>query len=76
MLNSDERRLAEAVRDACLNAARDAAEDAGMSGLCWEGRFEAALDAIRALRVDDLHGQPANLNAGAESVPPGGPARE
>lgn len=76
VLSSDERRLAESVRDACLNAARDAAEDAGISGLCWEGRLEAALDAIRALRVDDLLKQSATGNAGTESVPPGGGSRE
>ena len=41
-------RLATDVRDACLNAARAAYENAGISGLCEEGRWECALDAIRA----------------------------
>jgi hypothetical protein len=39
--------LAEAVRAACLNAALEAYEDAGIRGLCAEGRWEAALAAIR-----------------------------
>lgn len=43
------RRMAEAVRDACLNAARQAYENAGISGLCEEGRWECAVDAIRSL---------------------------
>jgi hypothetical protein len=45
--------LAEKVRAACLNAALGAYEDAGVSGLCAEGRWEAALAAIRHL---DLSG--------------------
>jgi len=45
-------RLATEVRDACLNAARAAYENAGISGLCEEGRWECALDAIRALDLD------------------------
>jgi hypothetical protein len=43
------RRLAEAVREACLNAARQAYENAGISGLCEEGRWECAVAAIRSL---------------------------
>jgi hypothetical protein len=39
--------LAEAVRAVCLNAALEAYEDAGIRGLCAEGRWEAALAAIR-----------------------------
>ncbi len=39
--------LIEAVRAACLNAALAAYEDAGIRGLCAEGRWEAALAAIR-----------------------------
>jgi hypothetical protein len=45
--------LAEAVRAACLKAAIQAYEDAGISGLCAEGRWEAALAAMRQV---DLSG--------------------
>lgn len=48
------RRLAEAVRQACLNAARAGYENAGISGLCEEGRWECAVDAIRALDLDTV----------------------
>ena len=37
----------ETVRAACLHAALAAYEDAGIRGLCAEGRWEAALAAIR-----------------------------
>ena len=39
--------LAEAVRDACLRAALQAYENAGISGLCGEGRWEMAVQALR-----------------------------
>jgi hypothetical protein len=47
-----QRRLAEAVRAACVRAALDAHEDAGVRGLCQEGRWEAAIEAIRCLDLD------------------------
>lgn len=47
-------RLAEAVRQACLEAAREAYEQAALAGLCHEGAVEASLDAIRALKLDGL----------------------
>jgi hypothetical protein len=39
--------VVETVRTACLKAALAAYEDAGIRGLCAEGRWEAALAAIR-----------------------------
>ena len=41
--------LADIVRCACLDAATLAYEDAGIRGLCAEGRWEAAVTAIRQL---------------------------
>ena len=46
------RRLAEMVREACLKAARDAYENAGISGLCEEGRWECAVNAIQSLDIE------------------------
>ena len=46
--------MAEAVRQACLAAALQAYEDAGLSGLCHEGRWECAVDAIRAMPLRPL----------------------
>ncbi len=40
---------AKKIREACLAALLGAYEDAGMQGLCAEGRWEAAVDALRML---------------------------
>ena len=50
----DAAELAGAVRAACLRAAAAAYEDAGIQGLCEEGRWEAALGAIRSLDLRPL----------------------
>ena len=47
----DSRDRAEAVRGALIEAALTAYEDAGLSGLCAEGRWEAAVAAMRSLDV-------------------------
>lgn len=54
MNDAERKRLAEAVRRACLEAARKGYEDAAVSGLCHEGAVELSLDAIRALDVTSL----------------------
>lgn len=48
-MEQHELQLAEAVRRAVVEALLEAYEDAGMSGLCGEGRFEVAVDAARSL---------------------------
>jgi hypothetical protein len=45
---------AEAVQQACIAAALQAYEDAGVSGLCHEGRWEYAVDAMRGLPLRPL----------------------
>jgi hypothetical protein len=47
---------AEAVRRACIEAALAAYEDAGISGLCAEGRWEAAVSAMQSLDLKRLPG--------------------
>ncbi len=49
-----ERKLAETIRNACLESARHAYNNAKLSGLCEEGGIEVALDAIRALDIQSL----------------------
>ncbi|MGA7800694.1 MAG: acetyltransferase [Gammaproteobacteria bacterium] len=51
-----QRRLAALVRDACVQAALDAYEQAGISGLCHEGAWECAVGAMRSLDLDALLG--------------------
>lgn len=41
----------DAIREALIRTALDAYEDAGIRGLCAEGRWEVALDAMRSLDV-------------------------
>jgi hypothetical protein len=41
--------LVEAVRRRCLETAVAAYEDAGLQGLCADGRWEAAIGAMRSL---------------------------
>lgn len=62
-------RLAEAVRQACLEAAREAYEQAALAGLCHEGAVEASLDAIRALKLEGLlAGGGKNSGAGSSKA--------
>jgi hypothetical protein len=54
------RLLAEAVRDACVRAALDGYEQAGMSGLCAEGRWEMAVDSMSSLDLAAVLSAQAN----------------
>lgn len=57
--------LAERVRAACLAAALDAYEEAGIRGLCAEGRWEVALEAVRQLDLQRLADPPRPAEAQA-----------
>lgn len=46
---AERRQLAQAVRDACVQAARDGYQNAAIAGLCHEGAWEAAISAIQML---------------------------
>jgi hypothetical protein len=48
------RDLAERVRDLCRETAVRAYEEAATAGLCHEGAWEAAMDAVRALDLEGL----------------------
>jgi len=63
-------RLLEAARQACLETAAAAYEDAGLSGLCAEGRWECALDAIRMLDLQAI------VNAAGPAQTASMPSRE
>lgn len=54
MTEARDRRLAERVRAACIDAALAGYEDAAISGLCGEGACEAAISAIRRLDLERL----------------------
>src|SRR5688500_9833303 len=62
---------ADAIRHALLHAALTAYEDAGLSGLCAEGRWEAAVDAMRGLELSPIAASPApttDLTAGIARI--------
>ena len=50
----DAEQLAEAIRTACLQAAAAAYENAGLQGLCDEGRWEAAIGALQSLDLNTI----------------------
>ena len=51
---AQQHRIANAVQSICIETAIRAYEDAGLSGLCQEGRWECAIDAMRGLNLPDL----------------------
>jgi hypothetical protein len=46
--------LAKRIRDACVEAVLEAYDDAGVQGLCAEGRWEATVGALRTLDLATL----------------------
>ena len=59
-LSADSRKVAERTQRALIEIALRAYEDAGLSGLCAEGRWEAALGAIRDADVGQVVGVDGN----------------
>jgi len=62
---NDYQKLAKAVRTACLEAALRAYEEAGISGLCHEGRWEYAVQAIQGVDLGALVKQAGSPNRNA-----------
>jgi hypothetical protein len=54
MATPDALRIAAAVRQACVLAALEGYERAQIAGLCREGAWEAAVDAMRMLDLTRL----------------------
>ena len=53
-MSGRDRQLAERVRAACVHAVLTAYEDAGLSGLCAEGRWEYTVGVLRQLDLEPL----------------------
>ncbi|HLR31084.1 MAG TPA: hypothetical protein VK074_01250 [Fodinibius sp.] len=47
-------RVAQEIRKACIEAAREGFRDASMSGLCTEGAMEAAIGAMQSLDLESI----------------------
>jgi hypothetical protein len=53
-MRTDLTRLADELRAACVRTVLSAYEDAGISGLCAEGRIEYAVDALRQVDLERI----------------------
>jgi len=47
-------RVAQEIRKACIEAAREGFGDASMSGLCTDGAMEAAIGAMQSLDLESI----------------------
>lgn len=47
-------RIAEAVRERCIDEMRKGFEEGGISGLCIEGRLDLAIDRLRSLNLEPI----------------------
>jgi hypothetical protein len=56
-METDPRKVAEQVRGALVGAALAAYEDAAIRGLCCEGAWEVAIDAMRDLDLSRVVAQ-------------------
>jgi hypothetical protein len=67
MAAPDPLQLAAAVRHACVLAAQDGYERAQIAGLCQEGAWECAVDAMRMLDLEAVATEslPRQANGGA-----------
>lgn len=46
--------FAQAIQKACIEAAGEGFEEAGISGLCREGAIEFAQDSIRSVSIEHI----------------------
>lgn len=52
--DKEQLKIAERVRRACLQAARDGFREASLSGLCLEGAVEAAVGSIQSIKLEEI----------------------
>jgi len=53
-MTDEQFQLAEKVKEACIEAAKEGFQDASISGLCTEGAMEAAVGAIQKLDIQKI----------------------
>ena len=63
-METDPRKVAEQIRGALVRAALMAYEDAAMRGLCCEGAWEVAVDAMWDLDLSRVMAQDSPTPAG------------
>ena len=76
--------VAERIRHALLDAAVQAYDEAGLRGLCAEGRWEAAIGALRSANLESILAESSEREGsvpgeggrpGTEGAPGGGAPR-
>ncbi|MFH1871367.1 MAG: hypothetical protein ABIK82_20510 [Pseudomonadota bacterium] len=60
--------LADAVRAACIQAAVDGYERAQIAGLCQEGAWECAVDAMRTVDLKAILQDPTAVTAALQQA--------
>lgn len=63
MVDND-RQLVERVRTACVQVALEAYEDAGVRGLCAEGRWEYTIGVLRQMDLQPFLVKETSLSTG------------
>lgn len=61
-METDPQKVAEQVRGALVRTALAAYEDAAIRGLCCEGAWEVAVDAMRDLNLSRVMTQDSNAH--------------
>ena len=69
---TDPMAIAQAVRSACVAAALEGYEQAQIAGLCQEGAWEVAVDAIRMVDLTEI--LQTTDPEGSSLTPPRGPS--
>lgn len=54
MKETEKRIIAEHLRNACIDAAKEGFRDASVSGLCRAGAMEAAISAMQRLDIEKI----------------------
>lgn len=53
-MNTEEKNIAEKVREECVKEFVRAYEEGGIKGLCEEGRIEYAVDSVKSLDLQKI----------------------
>jgi hypothetical protein len=60
LIKEEKKILAEQIKQECAATALKAYEEASLRGLCHEGAWEYAIDAIKSMKVDEVLKKIAN----------------
>lgn len=58
--NLSPEQIADKIREACIQAAKEGFQDASISGLCRDGAMEAAVSAMQRLDLTKIYREKIN----------------